>query len=106
MQVRQPALQRRVRNNDSRLRIQGASGRQQAMRYLLLLLLVVCAGLAPPPVCADTPEEQLAAASALFDAQRYAEAAQKLDAFLAANPKHARAAAAALALGRCRAELK
>src|SRR5436309_3349264 len=76
------------------------------VRYLLLFLLVIGAASAPVRAGADTPEEQLAAASALFDAQRYAEAAQKLDAFLAANPKHARAGAAALALGRCRAELK
>lgn len=55
---------------------------------------------------ADTPEEQLAAASALFDAKKFAEAAQRLDAFLAAYPKHARAGAAAFALGRARAELK
>ncbi len=55
---------------------------------------------------ADTPEEQIAAASALFDAKKYAESAQRLDVFLAANPKHAKAAAAAFALGRARAELK
>lgn len=52
------------------------------------------------------PSEQLAAASALFDAQKYAGAAKILEAFLAANPKHAQAGAAALALGRCRTELK
>lgn len=57
-------------------------------------------------VQAQTPEEQLAAASALFDAQKYAEAAQKLDMFLMKTPKHPRAGAAALALGRSRTELK
>lgn len=57
-------------------------------------------------VQAQTPEEQLAAASALFDAQKYAEAAQKLDLFLMKVPKHPRAGAAALALGRSRTELK
>src|SRR5579862_7175330 len=68
-----------------------------------LLILIACF----PALCrADTPEEQLAAASALFDAHKYADAATKLDAFLAAYPQHARAGAAALALGRCRAELK
>jgi TolA-binding protein len=55
---------------------------------------------------AQSPEENLAAASALFDAQKYAEAAQKLDTFLMKSPKHLRAGAAALALGRCRSELK
>lgn len=55
---------------------------------------------------ADGPEEQLAAASALFDAKKYAEAAAKLDTFLAAYPTHRQAGPAALALGRCRAELK
>jgi TolA-binding protein len=55
---------------------------------------------------ADTPAEQLAAASALFDAGKYAEAAQKLDAFLTANPKHAKAGAAALTLGLSRTQLQ
>src|SRR5881275_3275600 len=75
------------------------------MRKLALLLMIgaVCAPAAI--VRADSPEEQLAAASALFDNQKYKEAAQKLDAFLAANPKHAKAGAAAFALGRARTEL-
>src|SRR5690349_7955208 len=54
----------------------------------------------------DTPEEQLAAASALFDAHRYADAAQKLDAFLSAYPDHPKAGVAAFVLGRSRTELK
>lgn len=68
------------------------------------LVLVI---MAPITVAhADTPEEQLAAASALFEAQKYTEAASRLDAFLAEYPKHDRAGAAAYALGRCRTELK
>lgn len=55
---------------------------------------------------AQAPEEQLAAASALYDGGKFAEAAKVLDAFLAAHPSHPRAGAAALALGRCRSELK
>jgi TolA-binding protein len=58
------------------------------------------------PSLAQSPEEQLAAASALFDAGNYAASAQKLDAFLAKNPKHPKAGPAALALGRCRSQLK
>ncbi len=54
---------------------------------------------------AQPPAEQLAAASALYDAGKFAQAAKLLDAFLAANPGHPRAGAAALALGRCRSEL-
>src|SRR5207247_2175360 len=72
--------------------------------FLLCLLGVLCFPAAS--VRADTPEEQLAAASALFDAQKYPEAALKLDAFLTATPKHAKAGAAAFTLGRCRVELK
>src|SRR5882724_1531825 len=76
------------------------------MRKLFLLCLLGVLWLPGIPVQAQSPEEQLAAASALFDAQKYAEAAQKLDAFLTANPKHARAGAAAFTLGRCRFVLK
>lgn len=68
---------------------------------LLFPLLLVVA-----PAVAQSPEEQLAAASALFDARRYADAAQRLEQFLAANPKHPRFGPAALALGRCFSELK
>ena len=60
----------------------------------------------PAPLRAQAPAEQLAAASALYDAGKFAQAAKILDAFLAANPGHPRAGAAALALGRCRSELK
>lgn len=70
----------------------------------LLLTLTVC--IAAGPVHADSPEEQLAAASALFDAKKFDEAARRLDAFLAANPRHPKVGAAALALGRARMERK
>jgi TolA-binding protein len=73
--------------------------------YILAGVLFACPALLRAEEI-DTPEEQLAAASALFDAKKYAEAAQRLDAFIAANPKHARTGAAAYALGRARAELK
>ncbi len=71
--------------------------------FALTLAALACLPLAAR---AQTPEERLAAASALFDAKKYAEAAQRLDSFLAVVPKHAKAGAAALVLGRCRAELK
>ena len=77
------------------------------MRHRCLLPLLVCAACAVPArMRADTPEEQIAAASALIDAKRYEEAAPVLDAFLAKNPKHPQAGAVALALGQCRSELK
>ncbi len=76
------------------------------MHKLAILAMVGTVCLAATVVRAEPPDEQLAAASALFDAKKYAEAAQKLDAFLAENPKHARASTAAFVLGRCRAELK
>ena len=89
----------------------------------LLFLITLAAAALPPslavaglvafPACAahaaqqqPSADEQLAAASALFDARRYAEAARRLDAFLAAHPKHPKAGAAALALGRARGEMK
>ncbi|MFN3653605.1 MAG: tetratricopeptide repeat protein [Armatimonadota bacterium] len=77
---------------------------QHLRLFFTLLLTLTAAGAAP--ALAQSPEEQLAAASALFDAKRYAEAAQKLDAFLAVHARHAKAGAAALALGRCRSELR
>ncbi len=76
------------------------------MRKLAILLMTGAVCLTAGRVQADPPDEQLAAASALFDAKKYTEAAQKLDAFLAANPKHPKAPTAAFVLGRCRAELK
>ena len=76
------------------------------MQKLAILLMVGTVCLSAGVVRAEPPDEQLAAASALFDAKKYTEAAQKLDAFLAANPKHPKAATAAFVLGRCRAELK
>ena len=68
----------------------------------LTFTLPLCAA----PAQAQAPAEQLATASALYDSRKFAEAAKVLDAFLAANPKNPRAGAAALALGRCRSELK
>ena len=77
------------------------------MHFRSMLPLLVCAACAVPlPTRADTPDEQIAAASALIDAKKYDEAASVLDAFLAKNPKHPKAGVAALALGRCRSELK
>jgi TolA-binding protein len=69
-------------------------------------LIVFALILLPLPVLAQTPDEQIAAASALLDAKRYADAATKLDMFLAANAKHPKAGLAAYALGRARTELK
>ena len=82
-----------------------------ALRMSRLTSLILAGVLFASPAIlraeeADSPEEQLAAASALFDAKKFPEAAQRLDAFLAAYPKHAKAGAAAFALGRARAELK
>jgi len=78
--------------------------------HLCLTLLaaptLLCLAPLPPVVAqAPSPGEQLAAASALFDQGKYADAAKILDSFLAANPRHPRTGAAALALGRCRSEL-
>jgi cellulose synthase operon protein C len=79
------------------------------MRRLTLLFTAVgMLALTIPAVAlqGETPAEQLAAASALFDAGKYAEAAQKLDAFLTTNPKHPKAGAAALTLGLSRTQLQ
>ncbi|MCS6776901.1 MAG: tetratricopeptide repeat protein [Chloroherpetonaceae bacterium] len=70
---------------------------------LLFVALCLCAASV---TAQQTPAEQLAEASALFDARKYAEAATRLDLFLASHPKHPKAGAAALVLGRSRAELK
>lgn len=79
-------------------------------RLFAVLLAASALSIAAPiftiPAQAQAPAEQLATASALYDGGKFAEAAKVLDAFLAANPKHPRAGAAALALGRCRSELK
>lgn len=72
---------------------------------LSLALWILCAP-AVPILAQSSPAEQLAAASALFDAKKYAEAAAKLELFLASNAKHPKAGAAALVLGMSRAELK
>ncbi len=53
-----------------------------------------------------SPAEQLAAASALYDAKKYDAAAAKLDVFLISNPKHPKAGAAALVLAQSRIQLK
>lgn len=74
---------------------------------LPLLALAALTSAAPlAPARAQAGDEQLAAASALYDAHKFAEAAKTLDAFLAAHPKSPKAGAAALTLGRCRSELK
>ncbi len=72
---------------------------------LFAVLLAAPALTLAGPLHAQAPAEQLAAASAFYDAHKYAPAAKVLDAFLAANPGHPRTGAAALALGRCRSEL-
>jgi cellulose synthase operon protein C len=77
-----------------------------SMRKFMPLVCLAVFSLAVGPARAETPEEQLAAASALFSAERYADAAQKLDAFLVAYPKHAKTGVVAFTLGRCRSELK
>ncbi len=66
---------------------------------ILVLLLAIPAG-------AQSADERLAEASALFDAKRYNQAAEKLDQFLALFPTHERTPNVALALGRCCTELK
>ncbi len=74
-----------------------------AVRHLCLALTLLAV---PLPVLAQAPEELLAAASALYDVKRYKDAAPKLEAFLANYPTHEKVGPAALALGRCRSELK
>ena len=73
--------------------------------FAILLAASALAAVPLAPVHAQAPAEQLAAASALYDSGKFAQAAKLLDTFLAANPLHPRAGAAALALGRCRSEL-
>ena len=72
-------------------------------RALLMAALVALTAIA---ASAQSADEQLAAASALFDAKKYAESAQRLEMFLTANPKHAKAGVAALTQARCYVELK
>ena len=74
-----------------------------SVRYLCLALTLLAV---PLPALADTPEELLAAASALYDLKRYKEAAPKLEMFLTNYPTHAKVGPAALALGRCRSEMR
>ena len=80
------------------------------MRFSRLPFLLACVAggltLINGYAYADTPEEQLAAASALYDAQKYDQAASVLDGFLAKNPGHPKSGMAAFVLGRCRSELK
>ena len=75
-------------------------------KSLSSLLLTTLAVLTPAFARADSPEERIAAAGALFGAQKYAEAALKLDDFLASYPKHPKTGVVAYTLGRCRSELK
>ena len=76
------------------------------MRQLLPLICLAVVGLSAQPVRADSPEELIAAASALFNAEKYAAAAERLDTFLATTPRHEKAGVVAFTLGRCRSELK
>ena len=75
-------------------------------RFIVVFSIISCCIAAVCAAAAQTPDEQIAAASALFEAKRYDAAAAKLDAFVAASPRHAKLAAAAFTLGRCRTELK
>jgi cellulose synthase operon protein C len=70
----------------------------------LLIPSILCLPLTA--VRADNAQEQLAAASAYFDHQKYSQAADTLQAFLTQHPTHQRVGAAAFTLGRCRVELK
>jgi TolA-binding protein len=62
--------------------------------------------LAAGPAFAQSADEHLAAASALYDAGRYAESAERLETFLRNFPSNEKAGVAALTLGRCYSELK
>ena len=75
------------------------------MKASSLAALLAVLAMGAPVARAQNADEQLAAASALFDAHKYPQAAQTLETFLAAHPTHPKAGAAALALGRCRSEL-
>lgn len=73
----------------------------------LILIPLICAVCTLPSFAkAQSAEEQLASASALFDTMKYEQAAQTLDAFLAKNGSHPKAGVAAFVLGRCRFQLK
>jgi len=63
-------------------------------------------GIAPIAASADSSEELIAAASALFDAKRYKDAAPKLEVFLSSYATDPKAGKAALVLGRCYSELQ
>src|SRR5258708_9300229 len=83
----------------------GQARRSIKMRRIHIPLLIAVLFVSTA-VFAQSPEERLAAASALFGAGKYAEAATRLDGFLASSPNHPKTGAAAFALGRCRTELK
>src|SRR6266571_3704210 len=76
------------------------------MQKLVVLSLAVLLGLAPIAASADSPEELIAAASALFDVKRFKDAAPKLEQFLANYGTNDKAGKAALVLGRCYSELQ
>lgn len=76
--------------------------REESLLVAALLLLTPTLGMAQ----SASPAEQLAAASALYDAKKYDAAAAKLDVFLIGNAKHPKAGAAALVLAQSRVELK
>lgn len=75
-------------------------------RFLALVLLTLLAARSPAAALQASPEEQLAAASALYDQKKFLQAAAVLEGFLKAHPQHARRGPAALALARCYVEQK
>ena len=78
------------------------------MRRIASILVLCSLALPALPTLAQgvSPEEHLAAASALFEAKRYDDAAKRLDQFFAAAPNHSKAGIAGIALGKARMELK
>ncbi|MBM3459842.1 MAG: tetratricopeptide repeat protein, partial [Armatimonadetes bacterium] len=76
------------------------------MRWTAFLILLLLSTTPLRGAQAQSAEERLAEASALFDAKRYEQAATKLDQFLTLFAQHEKAPNVALALGRCYTELK
>ncbi len=78
------------------------------MRRFSTILVLFSLALSGLPTLAQgvSPEEHLAAASALYGEKRFEDAAKRLDQFFAAAPNHSKAGIAALALGKARMELK
>jgi TolA-binding protein len=80
---------------------QRAGGPKRAWLGLFALLcgLALLSWSTPAPARADTPDEQLAFASGLYQQKLYSLAADKLREFLKANPQHPKAALASYQLG-------